>query len=281
MNPLMLSNSVGVIETEINMYKDMAGKSIWEIGRRLNHVKEQDLTHGDFLGWLEKIGIERRSANRMMRIARELKENETTLSHLGLAALDLIASLPEEDRNTPHLVRSGELKEVSDMTVRELRELKQGDTKQTEQTQPSQPTDESQRLHKALIQKDEEIARLQGRYNHLSKQYEQVLSESEEVIQKANQLDHVKKHVRQEPALNPKLTSTINITELNQKVNDLLTVISPIRYQVELEQLAQNSPIYAQYNSIVERISTWCKDMKNILNQPVVIDGEYFEYKGE
>ena len=47
----------------------------------LNHVKENDLAHGDFRNWLKKINIERTEAHRFMKVAKELP-NVCTYQHI-------------------------------------------------------------------------------------------------------------------------------------------------------------------------------------------------------
>ncbi|MCJ0597957.1 DUF3102 domain-containing protein, partial [Enterococcus cecorum] len=118
-----LSTDLNVITAEINSFKQIAGQSIWEIGRRLNYVKEHDLAHGQFMEWLKTIGFEQTEANRFMKVANELP-NSATLHNLGSTALYLIATLPEEEREKEHTTSKGETKTVDEMTVRELQELK-------------------------------------------------------------------------------------------------------------------------------------------------------------
>ena len=143
-NLMTLSNDLNVITAEINSYKNMAGQAIFEIGRRLKHVKENDLTHGQWGKWLESIGIHQRAAQRLMKIADELGEKTTTWSHLGQRVLYEIATLPPEERDKPHVIPStGEVKTVDEMTVRELQEVKKA-LKQAEE--------EKQRLAKQLEQ---------------------------------------------------------------------------------------------------------------------------------
>lgn len=119
MQEIALSNNLAQIELEINHHKQLAGQSIWEIGRRLNHVKEHDLAHGQFINWLGKIGIERTEAHRMMKVATELP-NVATLQHLGTTALHLIATLPD-DQKQEQIER---IEEGDSPTVRELQDLR-------------------------------------------------------------------------------------------------------------------------------------------------------------
>lgn len=119
MQEITLSNNLAQIELEINHHKQIAGQSIWEIGRRLNHVKEHDLTHGEFMNWLKRIDLNWAEANRMMKVAKELP-NYSTLSNLGSTALYLIATLPD-DQKQEQIER---IEEGDNPTVRELQDLR-------------------------------------------------------------------------------------------------------------------------------------------------------------
>ena len=119
-----LSTDLTQITTEIKSYQSMAGQSIFEIGRRLTWVKENDLSHGEFGHWLKSLNIDSTFAKRAMKISNELSSNGATSHHLGVEALYQIATLPEEERQKLHRLESGEEKTPDEMTVRELRELK-------------------------------------------------------------------------------------------------------------------------------------------------------------
>ncbi|PTG68688.1 hypothetical protein BUY28_00985 [Staphylococcus cohnii] len=131
----------------------MAGQSIFEIGRRLKHVKENDLAHGEFGKWLEQIDMNRRQAHQFIKVSEEFS-NDSPARQLGLSVLYEIATLPDEERNKEHVTSSGESKTPDEMTRKELRELK----KQIKQEQEEKSQLESQ-LEQA--QRSESIARKQ------------------------------------------------------------------------------------------------------------------------
>lgn len=168
MNELQLSNDLTTIETEIKSYQNIAGQSIFEIGRRLKHVKENDLAHGEFGKWLETINLNRFTASKMMKVSEKLNSNVYTYTQLGLNALEMIATLPKEERTKEHTTSKGEVKTPDEMTVRELRELKKKLKQRDEQNAQLQSQVEQ-------AQRSEEIAK---------KQLEDAESREPEVIEK-------------------------------------------------------------------------------------------------
>ncbi|WP_431603238.1 DUF3102 domain-containing protein [Bacillus albus] len=125
-----LSNDINVITAEIKSYQQIAGQSVFEIGRRLKHVKENDLAHGEWIRWLETIDMQPRNAQQFMQIATEFEGNAKPVSHLGFKKLLYITQLPasvdkkqfiEEVHTVP---TTGEEKTVEAMTTREFEAVK-------------------------------------------------------------------------------------------------------------------------------------------------------------
>ncbi|HCU9269238.1 TPA: DUF3102 domain-containing protein [Staphylococcus aureus] len=87
----------------------MACQSIFEVGRRLKHVKENDLAHEELGNWLKNINLDRTQAHRFIKVSEEIKD-VGTYQHLGLRALSEIASLPVPERTKIHITSNGETK---------------------------------------------------------------------------------------------------------------------------------------------------------------------------
>lgn len=118
MQEIALSNNLEVLTDEILAFGQHVNKSYWEIGRRLNHIKEYDLAHGQFLSYLEKIKIQRDEAYKLMQIAK--LPNVATLQHLPKTNLFLIATLPD-DQKQEQIER---IEQGDSPTVRELQEVR-------------------------------------------------------------------------------------------------------------------------------------------------------------
>ncbi|PTE72909.1 DUF3102 domain-containing protein [Staphylococcus epidermidis] len=153
MNELQLSNDLTTIETEIKSYQNIAGQSIFEIGRRLKHVKENDLAHGEWSEWLQSINMSRGQATKFIKVSDEFS-NDSPVNHLGIKALYSLATIPEEQREEEFETSSGEMKKPIDMTNRELEDLKRQLKQRDEQNAQLQSQVEQ-------AQRSESIARKQ------------------------------------------------------------------------------------------------------------------------
>ncbi|OFP18559.1 hypothetical protein HMPREF2997_02160 [Staphylococcus sp. HMSC057C08] len=154
MDELQLSNDLTTIETEIKSYQNIAGQSIFEIGRRLKHVKENDLIHGQWSEWLAKVNFNRTQAHKFIKIYEDRGSNVLSTKQNSIDALYYISTLPELERTKEHTTSSGEIKTPDEMTVRELRELKK-ELKQREQqnAQLQSQMQQAQRSEQIALQK--------------------------------------------------------------------------------------------------------------------------------
>lgn len=185
-----LSKDLTTITTEIKSYENMAGQSIFEIGRRLSWVKKHDLAHGEFGKWLKSINLTKDAADRFMKIDNELS-NDGTYRHLGISALYLIATMPKKEREQPQRLSNGETKKPEDMTVRELRDLKKQLKAKEEALSNSQQENESLQaendsMRKQQVQLNQQLAAKQ-------EPKEVVKTVTKEV--KPNDYDDIKRHI--------------------------------------------------------------------------------------
>lgn len=301
MNEITLSNNLAQIELEISHHKQIAGQSIWEIGRRLNHVKENDLAHGEFGGWLDKIGIHYREANRMMTVAKQLP-NVTTLSDLGTSALYLIATLPEEEKQE-------QIKRIEDgdtPTVRELQEVKKklqlsqqankllrdenekiksSKTEVKETIKEVVPDDykATQDLNRQLLEKNKELSKtveaMEERSEFIEKQLADTLAQREEVDKKSAQYDELTRAIEESQgqlnSVQKQISAYKNITSLLQKGNDFLASMGGLIYADEEKVLKADGIIRNEFDSFISRGLRFFNDLNDIRKESNILEGEF------
>lgn len=88
-----------MIETRMEACRDAAASNLVEIGTLLNRAKDEGLVpRGEWTAWVqEHAGMNERTAQRVMRIARELPAG-SPLAGLGVAKLSALLTLPEGER---------------------------------------------------------------------------------------------------------------------------------------------------------------------------------------
>lgn len=301
MNEITLSNNLSQIELEISHHKQIAGQSIWEIGRRLNHVKEHNLVHGEFGEWLDKIGIHYREANRMMTVAKKLP-NLTTLSDLGSSALYLIATLPDEEKeeqiqriedgDNPTVRELNEVKRklnLSKLTNKRLQseneKLKSSKVEVKETIKEVIPDDykATQDLNKQLLEKNKELSKtvkaMEERSEFIEKQLADILAQREEVDKKSSQYDELTRAIEESQgqlnSVQKQISAYKNITSLLQKGNDFLASMGGLIYADEEKVLKADGIIRNEFDSFISRGLRFFNDLNDIRKESNILEGEF------
>nr|WP_282187964.1 DUF3102 domain-containing protein [Streptococcus gordonii] len=274
------------IELEISHHKQIAGQSIWEIGRRLNHVKENDLTHGQFTDWVESQGIHIREAQRMMKVASELP-NTTTLSHLGATALHLIATLPEEERKN----QINRLEQGDNLTVRELQTIKKKFSKALDriaelEASESQPKEVVKEVIKEVrvtppdYQEAIQKARESEAYAKRNAFLEQQLNQMSEQRDKANKYDDIERAIEQgRGQLNEQqkeIASTKEAIAFLKKGNQFLANFGGVAYLDIQSVLPKNAQLRVEVETFASQLKILLDDVNTILGQSrnEILEGE-------
>lgn len=295
MNELALSDNLVQIELEINHHKQIAGQSIWEIGRRLNHVKENDLTHGQFSNWVERQGIHIREAQRMMKIANELP-NTTTLSHLGTTALHLIATLPEEEKQE----QIEKIEQGESPTVRELQEVKrqlklsQADNERLKvqnENLAEQALSQTERVVEKEVVREvvpDDYQFFKSNYEASERNNEFYKQQNTELREEMKELERIIKEQQQnkasreelseleerKQAISFELDSLKKIVALNEAVETFLTTHASLQYSSDFSNLYSNRDLTLSLLDTINRLEKWIDDIKSELPKSEIIEGE-------
>ena len=291
MNELTLSDNLAQIELEINHHKQIAGQSIWEIGRRLNHVKENDLAHGQFTEWVERQGIHIREAQRMMVVANQLP-NTTTLSHLGTTALHLLATLPEaekqeqleriENGDNPTVRELQEVKRLLNRTKAELAEKTAQNERLAElalgKEEPQViekevikeviPDDyeSTKRLNKTLLNRnkeiDEKLKKVEWELNNKELELSTLQLESKRAIEITDQIRHLE---GKKNKLETIVDAIANLSDITQEVEDFFdNKMAPLRFKQIISEVNAHYSV-KEVQNMVNTVQAWCDEMYKII----------------
>lgn len=295
MNEITLSNNLSQIELEIAHHKQIAGQSIWEIGRRLNHVKENDLAHGEFGKWLDNLKISHSQARKFMTIAQQLS-NRSTLNDLGTSALYLIATLPEEEKQE----QIEKIEQGESPTVRELQEVKRrlklkdqaleavkGELERVKQTKTTEKVIEkeiipqdyqaTQDLNKQLLGKNkdltDELESVKRSLRLKEASYEMLEKETSEALALKDSIEHLR---ADKEKLENSVTNIFNLSKLVTKFEDFFDEeMAPLRFKTLVQGIGKDAQI-EKLRDILTLTENWLDEMNKIVpeNGRTIIEGE-------
>lgn len=299
MNEVTLTNNLSQIELEINHHKQIAGQSIWEIGRRLNHVKENNLVHGEFREWLEKVGINYREANRMMTVAKKLP-NVTTWSHLGNRALYLLATLPDESRqeqiekieqgDTPTVKELEEVKKKLKLKEQALEAVK-GELERTRLVKPTEKVIEkevipddykaTQELNKKLLAKNKELSDSEQAANErvqfIESQLKELMNQRQEVDEKSAKYDELTRAIEQSQgqldSYQKQVSAYRHTINFLEKGNKFLANFGGVAF-LDIKPALSNPKVRTELETFLTMLNSLSRSVSEILEQDDVIEGE-------
>lgn len=247
---LQLSQDLNVITAEINSYKQVAGQAIFEIGRRLKHVKENDLVHGEWESYCsETLEMTPAYANRYIKVFDEFK-NSNQYTSIGLSKLYQIATLPEKERKKEHVTSKGETKTVDEMTVRELQEVKRK-LKQTEQQLKEEQSKEPKIIEKEVIKEIDNTD-----YDQINLLRDQLLRKDEHYSELENELKQLKQDTQEYQQLEENLQQLYRDKEKVEEQIKAATSISKL--VVDVEKFVKEKVGGVKYTKAVqERIDSY------------------------
>lgn len=295
MNEITLSNDLNILTAEITGFKRLAGQSIFEIGYRLKHIKEHNLTHGQFESWLRSVNIEPSSARKMITIAEELTSNRSTLNDLGLSALYLIATLPEDERKN----QINRLEQGDSLTVRELQTIKKkyskalGRIAELEASEP-QPKEVVKEVIKEVqvtppdyqeaIQKARETkARFEAyaeRNAFLEQQLQDFYAKRAEVDEKSAKYDELTKAIQQSQgeldATQSKIGSYKNLLSFLRKGNEMLLHMGGLVYVDEERIINSDTQIRKEFEQLQQSVNRLAEDLNRMVQgENDIIEGVF------
>lgn len=299
MNEVSLSNNLSQIELEITHHKQIAGQSIWEIGRRLNHVKENDLAHGQFGEWLNKVGINHREANRMMKIVKELP-NSTTWSNLGNRALHLLATLPEEEKQEQiQKIEQGETPTARELEeVRKKLKLKEqalevakGELERAKAIKPIEKVIEkeiipddykaTQELNKKLLAKNKELSDSEQAANErmqfIESQLKELTNQRQEVDEKSAKYDELTRAIEQSQgqldSYQKQVSAYRHTINFLEKGNKFLANFGGVAF-LDIKPALNNPKVRTELETFLTMLNSLSRSVSEILEQDDVIEGE-------
>ena len=283
-----LSDNLTQLTTEIKTYQNIGGQAIFEIGRRLKWVKEHDLAHGEFEHWYQEIGMERHFVQKVMKIVTELKS--PTSGTLGTEALYLVATMPEEEREKPQQLSSGEVKKPDEMTVRELREVKAQLKERDEQISSKDKTIESLlNRQPEVIEKEVEVEKIPDDYDFLKGKVETTESINERYASENAELREALKKRQEamknmtfdaEPMQNEareleqQIASLHQVKSLDEKLNNFINEISATKYANDFSTLASKKETLYHVKSSISAVKQLLNDIEESLPLNEIIEGE-------
>ena len=261
----------------------------------MKHVKENNLTHGEFGKWVEGLGIAKTEASRFIKIADEIP-NLGTYTNLGMKALYLIATLPEEEKQE----QIEKIEQGESPTVRELQEVKRrlklkdqaleavkGELERAKTVKPIEKVIEkeiipddykaTQNLNKQLLDKNkdltDELDSVKRSLRLKTASYEMLEKETSEAVSLKESIEHLR---ADKEKLENSVSNIFTLSNLVSEFEDFFdSKMAPLRFKTLIQGIGKDAQI-EKLRDILTLTENWLDEMNKIVpeNGRTIIEGE-------
>src|SRR5699024_1325564 len=158
-NEIKLSNDLNVLTTEIFNYQQLGGQVIFEIGKRLKHIKENDLVHGEWTKYCEEtLRKSRYYLNTYIKVYEELKDTIRNFSFVLNKKYE-IATMEDDQREqatTKGIPTNEGYKSIDEATQQEMAEYRRNADEAEKRAQQFEQQAEIERKERERLERENE-----------------------------------------------------------------------------------------------------------------------------
>lgn len=312
MNEITLSNDLNVLTTEIFNYQQLGGQVIFEIGKRLKHIKENDLVHGEWTRYCEEtLKTSRYYVNKYIKVYEKLKDTDRNFS-FGLNKMYEIATMEDEQREqaiTKGIPTDEGYKSIEKATQKEMsiykrnaeeaeqRAIKAEQAKQQAETQAQAERKERERLEReneelanrdpeireVVIEDETKINELQSRLKSFQEKIDLLEREKNKNADDLNAFNSLKDQINslytEKDDVIRQIESAGTIGKFIAKVEkSFQDDLAPIKYTRALRESADNEAVIKAVDDILKMVEDWVleirKEVPETIKYTEVIDHE-------
>lgn len=257
--------SIDQLTAEIVVLKQQTAINIIEIGRRLTQAKEQ-MPHGEWGTWLRnRVDFSQNSAARFMKVAEEAANSSALMNLGGVTKVYALLGLPsgerEEFAESPHLLPSGEVKTVPEMSTRELQRAIE-DKKRLQSALDTAKADAKRIADMLAEERKQSVAEISGLKGQLTQErtrsseaaiaVQELAKMEKQLKEKAAEVDRLEEEAKQpitvEPAVIEKVVEVERVPDsiaqemdaLRQKAKSAQASEAEVKFRVQFDLLVAN-----------------------------------------
>jgi predicted nucleic acid-binding Zn-ribbon protein len=266
----------------INHLKDQIAGNVIEIGRHLSEARAL-CGNGGWEAWLkEEVDFTKRHADRCICVYKKFGSNGTSMSHLGVAKLIELASIPDE-KITDEVIEQAEsstIKELKAITalIKNPEGVSEAEKKRiAEESYKRGIAKGEQEIIEYREKMEEAIAGLNDSEKRLKEFNEKIENQEkhiEKLLKNAKDDKEIQKFKDEIEALKTQRKSLFSemqeikkLVRIKSKAQELLSEISPIKYMSELDPENVSKIAIETFQIILNTFDKWSRDAKTILER--------------